>query len=139
MRNRSLKSFSPLSAVVLCASVLFAPVAAAAGLEPQNSRAEGVSISVKPVEVSAGAAAWQFEVALNTHSGSLDDDLSKTATLLAGGKQYPAAGWEGSAAGGHHRKGVLRFEAVSPQPEAIELRIVRPGEAAPRSFRWKLK
>jgi len=137
MRNRILKSFSPIHALLFCTSVLLASAAAAGDLEQENSQANGVSISVKPVDVSA--ANWQFEVALNTHGGSLDDDLTKTATLLAAGRQYPAAGWDGSAAGGHHRKGVLRFKAVSPRPSAIELRIVRPGESAPRAFRWDLK
>ena len=93
MRNRILKSFSPIHALLFCTSVLLASAAAAGDLEQENSQANGVSISVKPVDVSA--ANWQFEVALNTHGGSLDDDLTKTATLLAAGRQYPAAGWDG--------------------------------------------
>ncbi len=137
MRSRSLKLTSLLPALALGAFVLSATGAPAVELEKQTSQADSVSISVKPVDVTA--ANWQFEVALNTHGGSLDDDLTKTATLLAAGKQYPAAGWEGSAAGGHHRKGVLSFKAVSPRPDAIELRIVRQGEAAPRTYQWKLK
>ena len=137
MRSRSLKLISLLPALALSAFVLSATGALAAGLEQQTSQANSVSISVKPVDISA--ATWQFEVALNTHGGSLDDDLAKTATLLAAGKQYPAAGWDGSAAGGHHRKGVLSFKAVSPPPDAIELRIVRQGETVPRTFSWKLK
>ena len=36
-------------------------------------------------------------------------------------------------------KRVLQFKPLSPLPEVIELRITRPGEPAPRSFRWKLK
>ena len=136
MRSRFLKSFSFLPALALGALVLGATGAVAAGLEPQNSRADGVSISVKPADVAS--ANWRFEVALNTHSGSLDDDLTKNATLIAAGKQYSPAAWEGSAPGGHHRRGVLSFKAVSPRPAAIELRIVRQGEAAPREFRWKL-
>ena len=137
MRSRSLKLISLLPALALSAFVLSATGAVAAELEQQTSQASSVSISVKPVDVSS--ANWQFEVALNTHSGSLDDDLTKTATLLAAGKQYPATSWEGSAPGGHHRRGMLRFKAVAPRPDAIGLRIVRQGETAPRTFRWKLK
>jgi hypothetical protein len=57
----------------------------------------------------------------------------------ATGKQHPAAGWDGDPAGGHHRKGVLRFKALSPRPDALEMRILRQGETAARTFRWKLK
>ena len=138
MHSRSLKSFSRFHAVVLCAVLLYALDGAAAELAPQNSQANGVGISVKPIDVAA--ATWRFQVELNTHSGALDDDLTRTATLVdAAGKPHAAAGWDGDAAGGHHRKGVLRFQALSPRPDALELRIHRAGEAAPRSFRWKLK
>lgn len=33
---------------------------------------------------------------------------------------------------------VLRDDAPVPRPAAIELKITRPGEAVPRSFRWQL-
>jgi hypothetical protein len=33
---------------------------------------------------------------------------------------------------------VLKFIAVSPRPDSIELRIVRPGEKKARSFGWLL-
>jgi len=137
MHSRSVKSFSFLPALILGVSVLSATGALAAGLEQQDSRANGVSISVKPTDVAA--ASWKFEVTLTTHSGSLDDDLSKSATLQAAGKQYAPIGWDGSPPGGHHRRGVLSFKAISPRPETIDLRIVRRGEGAPRDFRWKLK
>ena len=55
------------------------------------------------------------------------------------GKKYSAVGSEGDAPGGHHRKGVLRFKALSPQSDSIELRIQCPGEATPRTFGWQLK
>jgi len=131
------KSFSFLSALALGAFVLSTTATLAAELDAQDSRANGVSISVKPADVAA--ANWRFEVTLTTHSGSLDDDLTKSATLQAAGKQYSPTGWDGSAPGGHHRRGVLSFKAVSPRPAAIELRIVRQGETSPREFRWKLR
>jgi hypothetical protein len=120
--------------------LLYAWGATAAELAPQNSQANGVGISVKPTDVSATATTWLFQVTLTTHSGDLGDDLTRTATVVdAAGKPYPAAGWEGDPAGGHHRKGVLRFKALSPRPDALEMRILRQGETAPRIFRWKLK
>jgi len=139
MPRRILKLYSILSAFVLCGGLLYAS-AASAELAPQSSRAGGVSISVQPVDVSAAATTWKFKVVLDTHSGSLGDDLARTATLLDGtGKPHAALGWEGDPAGGHHRSGVLTFQAPSPPPEGLELRIVRRGEAAPRVFRWSLK
>jgi len=123
----------------MCAALLYAVAGVAVELAPQSSRAGGVSVSVKPTDVSGTAAVWQFQVELNTHSGDLGDDLAHTAVMLdPAGKQHPAVAWDGDPAGGHHRKGVLRFKALSPRPEALELRILRPGESAPRMFRWKL-
>jgi len=140
MFSRILKPLSLFHAFVLCAALLYALDAAAAELAPQSSQAGGVSINVKPTDVSVGAASWQFEVTLTTHSGDLGDDLARSATLVdRAGKPRPAAGWDGDPAGGHHRKGVLRFKALSPRPDALELRIVRAGETAPRTFRWELK
>ena len=140
MPSRILKPFSPVRALVLCATLLYTLGAVAAELAPQNSQAGGVSVSVKPTDVSAAATTWKFQVTLTTHSGDLGDDLARSAILVdAAGKPQPALGWDGDPPGGHHRKGVLRFKALSPRPDALELRIPRAGEAAPRTFRWKLK
>jgi len=139
MPSRNLKPFSPLPALVLCASLLYALGAAAAELAPQNSQSGGVGVNVKPTDVSANAVAWKFQVTLTTHSGDLGDDLARSATLMdAAGKPQPALGWDGDPPGGHHRKGVLRFKALSPRPDALELHVRRAGEATPRKFIWKL-
>jgi hypothetical protein len=75
-----------------------------------------------------------------TPSQDLGDDLVKSAVLVDGeGRQYKPTAWEGAAPGGHHREGVLRFNPVSPPPQAIELQIRRPGEARTRVFRWELR
>lgn len=58
---------------------------------------------------------------------------------LASGAKHAPVSREGDPPGGHHRKRVVRFAPVSPRPEAIELRLQRPGEPIPRSFRWELK
>lgn len=112
--------------------------AGAAALKAQTSSARGVTIKVTPKNLFGGVATWEFTVALDTHSGSLSDDLMKTAQLLdgTGGRHAPLA-WEGAPPGGHHRSGVLRFNPVLPLPQTIELRIDRPGEPEPRSFRWQ--
>jgi hypothetical protein len=120
--------------------MLFSTTAFAADLASQSSESGGVTIVVKPVDVSAKAATWSFQVSLSTHSQDLNDDLVRTAYIVnrAGKKNALPTSWEGDAPGGHHRKGVLSFKALAPLPAAIELRIQRAGEKAPRMFRWDL-
>jgi hypothetical protein len=129
-----------LNSLLLATTVLFTTGhAAAADLGPQSSTAAGVTVKVTPKDVSPQAEVWQFAVAFDTHSQDLRDDLAKTATLVdaRGGRHAPLA-WEGAPPGGHHRAGVLRFKGLHAQGEALELQILRPGEHAPRVFRWKL-
>jgi hypothetical protein len=104
----------------------------------QTSNQGGVKITVQPRGFPPEAKTWDFAISLETHTQPLDDDLAKTATLLADGKPARPLGWEGTPPGGHHRKGVLRFEAITPLPQAVELQIRRTGEASPRVFRWPL-
>jgi len=129
-----------LRGLLFLAAATLAAGAAAADLGARSSSAGGVSVSVTPKVVSPNAAAWEFSVALNTHTQDLSDDLMKNAVLVdaQGGRHSPIA-WEGAPPGGHHRSGILRFKGLCAQAEAIELQIQRTGEAAPRSFRWKLK
>lgn len=113
--------------------------APAAELAAQKSASSGVTVTVTPQSIAADAISWEFKIALDTHSQALNDDLVGIARLIdGGGKQYAPESWQGAAPGGHHREGVLRFKALSPRPDAIELRIVRTNENAPRVFRWQL-
>ncbi|MBI3432991.1 MAG: hypothetical protein HY018_12365 [Hydrogenophilales bacterium] len=104
----------------------------------QVSNQDGVKITVAPRGFPRGAKTWDFTITLETHTQPLDDDLARASTLIADGKPYRPLGWEGAPAGGHHRKGVLHFDAVTPLPQAVELQIRRTGEAIPRIFRWQL-
>lgn len=119
---------------------LLAAGALAAELAAQRSSAGGVTVAVTPQNLAVGAKSWDFKVVLDTHAGELNDDLVKIAALLddKGGRYVPVQ-WEGAGPGGHHREGLLKFKAISPQPSAIELRIQRPGEAKPRIFSWRLE
>lgn len=103
----------------------------------QTSNAGGVKITVEPRGFARGARTWDFAITLETHTQSLDDYLVDGATLLADGKPHHPLRWKGAPPGGHHRKGVLSFPAVTPQPQTVELQIRRPGEASPRVFRWQ--
>ncbi|MGE5338234.1 MAG: hypothetical protein ACM3PU_10415 [Gemmatimonadota bacterium] len=127
---------------VLAAALLATLSTLAVGKELNGiaSMDRGVGIRATPVEIAAGAKSWAFEVRLDTHSGQLDDDLTREAVLVdEAGRHHAPVAWEGSPPGGHHRQGVLRFLPVSPMPAAIELRIQRTGEPTPRSFKWQLR
>jgi len=111
---------------------------AAGNLSPQSSSQFGVTVKVTPR--SLAGTEWTFDVAFDTHSQELKDDPLKAAVVVAdGGKPSSPTGWQGDGPGGHHRKGVLRFKAPAASPAGVELRLQRPGEAAPRVFRWQLR
>jgi len=110
---------------------------AAAPLAGVATNFGGVSVMATPGELAGGV--WEFQIAFNTHSQDLRDDLAKSASLVAGGAVSVPLEWRGDPPGGHHRKGVLRFKAPAGRPAVIELRLARPGEAEPRVFRWRLE
>lgn len=113
-----------------------APAAAANDWPAQSSDVQKVTVRVVPRVLSGSA--WEFEVTFDTHVRALDDDLMRSATLVDGqGKPHGPTAWKGDGPGSHHRKGVLVFAALDPRPQSIELRIQRPGEPAPRVFKWQ--
>jgi len=133
MRTRLMLLAACLSAAFLIAG----EVAAAERLASQSTSASSVTVKATPRALAGGS--WEFDVVFDTHSQDLRDDLMTTATLIADGRTHVPVGWKGDPPSGHHRKGVLRFNAINPAPMALELRIARPGEPKPRSFRWQLK
>lgn len=134
MRTRLIALTSVLLLDLLAAGVL------ATELPVRKSSVSGVTVAITPQNLAEGAVAWEFRVALDTHSGDLGDDLTKSAELVDNsGRRHAPTGWNGASPGGHHREGVLRFKPVSPRPSAIEIRITRKGEAVPRVFRWQLE
>ena len=113
--------------------------AAELGYAPQVSNEREIKVTATLQKIPDEAKTWDFEVALETHTKALNDDLAKSSVLIADGKQYLPLGWEGAPPGGHHRKGVLRFKAIVPPPAAVELQIRLAGDPSPRSFKWLLK
>ena len=111
----------------------------AAQLDAQKSTAGGVTVAVTPRDLSSSSI-WDFQVVLDTHSQDLSDDLVKSAVLLDDkGVRHEPVSWKGAGPGGHHREGVLSFKPLGGDVGNIELRIQRPGEPSPRSFRWQLR
>ena len=124
-----------LAAAPLVAMAQASPEASAT----QSSSDQGVTVKVTPKSIGSPDSRWEFAVVLDTHSADLSDDLTQSATLATDdGRTLKPVSWVGATPGGHHREGVLAFDVPAPRPSAIELRIVRPGESAPRTFRWQL-
>lgn len=125
--------------VVLIASIAFwSGNLSAQALPPQTSNQSAVTVKVTPRALQG--AAWEFDVVFDTHSQELNDDLLKNAVLVAAdGTRVPPVAWQGDPPSGHHRIGVLRFNALNPAPSTVVLLINRAGEPKPRSFQWKLK
>ncbi len=127
-------------AIGLSAALAASSEAVSPNLPAQTSSARGVTIKATPKNLASNAGSWEFAMVLDTHSADLSDDMVKSSLLRDGaGGQYAPLAWDGAPPDGHHREGVLRFKAISPQPQSIELQITRAGEDAPRSFRWQLK
>ena len=143
------KSFIVLAVTVMIAlpfthdsgvgGIIEASDAAEVGKALQISDERGVKVTVILQGISSEAKTWDFQMTLETHTQDLSEDLSKSAVLIADGKKYLPEGWEGAPPGGHHRKGILRFKAIVPQPVSAELQLRLAGDASPRSFKWLLK
>jgi hypothetical protein len=131
---------SRLIATVLAAAAIgLACLPSSAGpLPARTTDAQMVAVTITPKDLPA-AGEWQFDVAMNTHVSPLEDDLAANAVLVdPQGRSHAPVAWRGDGPGSHHRKGVLAFAPITPRPAAIELRLQRPGEAAPRTFKWTL-
>lgn len=103
----------------------------------RNTSEEGIWITVQPVDLTSST--WSFRVMLTTHSGSLDQDLTKLAVLTDDkGKTYTPARWDGTPTGGHHRQGVLTFQAPSPKPKTATLTI-KDVAGTDRKFSWNIQ
>lgn len=105
-------------------------------LPPQTNSEGQVTIQVAPQELSSSS--WEFAIISDAHSGSLDQDLV-TSSILVGddGRQYLPISWDGDPSGGHHRKGVLKFKPIIPNPSSIELKIYQLGTDNEKVFRWE--
>lgn len=124
--------------VLLGAFALGIADSAAQALKAQTNSQSGVTVKATPKNLQGDV--WDFELVFDTHSQELSDDLLKSAVLVtADGKHLAPVAWSGDPPSGHHRKGVLRFNALKPPTDVVELRVTRTGEPAPRVFRWKSK
>lgn len=70
----------------------------------------------------------EFDITLDTHSGSLDADL-ELSSLSVDGTDWAEPTWEGDGSGGHHREGILRFGAAGPPNGDVRLSLAGFGES----------
>jgi hypothetical protein len=132
--------YATIAALLIASSLLPARAQNIPGvLAAQSSTETGVTIKVTPKTIGPSVGHWEFSVVLDSHSADLTDDLVQSARLTTDeGHSFEPRSWTGAAPGGHHREGILIFDAPTPRPSSIELKIVRRGESAPRTFRWQL-
>ncbi|MBI5870987.1 MAG: hypothetical protein HZB44_08580 [Actinobacteria bacterium] len=138
------KTFFLLMVIVIAATAVLAGCGdngqvqtSSSSLEKQTREAGGVTVSATPQNVGDGEPAWSFQLVFDTHTVELDQDPALVSVLVANGKEYAPIAWEGSEPGGHHREGILKFTAVSPRPQDIEL-IIREVGGSDQSFSWAL-
>lgn len=110
-----------------------------AGYESITDSQGIVAVTVTPLELSATASEWKFGIVLDTHSGSLDQDMLASAVLVDNNNTvYRPTNWNGAPPGGHHREGVLTFMPSASAPQRIQLKILNI-EVPERNFAWELK
>lgn len=104
---------------------------------PSRTEAQGgVSFEVTPLDFTFDSPII-FEIKIDTHSGSLDFEMTEVSTLLDDrGNELQALRWEGSPPGGHHRSGTLFFPKLNNQAKKIKLII---EYIPPRIFEWDLE
>lgn len=109
-----------------------------AAFETQSSAGGSVTVDVKPTTLMVGEPVV-FDVAMNTHSVDLSDDMTKISTLRDdAGREYKPTAWDGPGGGGHHREGSIKFAALTSKPKYIELVIKGLAQVPERVFKWDL-
>ena len=108
-------------------------------LQAQTNEDGSVSIAVTPGGIPS-ASSWNFKLALDTHMGELNNDLTKLGVMVVDGKEYKPVAWNVQDRGmmGHHVRGTLEFKAASAKPAKITLKIRNIGGINERSFVWNL-
>lgn len=135
-----LRSLAAALVGALAVGSLLTAVVAAPALPARTRDTGGVRVVVTPKALAPGAAVWEFQVVMDTHTKPLNENMAEVAVLVddAGRRSAPTA-WQGAGPGGHHREGLLQFAVPAEMPAAVELRISGIGGPDIRTFRWQLK
>lgn len=108
-------------------------------LSTQTASIGNVTYKVTPKNLSRSSSSWDFEISLDTHTGSLDQDLVSLILLSDGKNEYKALKWEGDPLGGHHREGILKFQPLGSGVTSVILKIKPGGNTEETSFTWEVK
>lgn len=93
----------------------------------------GITFTATPLEIDSETI---FEIAVDTHAGSLNFDLTQISVLEDDqGKKYEPIKWEGPVPGGHHMSGTLIFPELDKNAKSLKLTI---QDAFSRIFEWDL-
>lgn len=105
-------------------------------LSSKTNAQAGISFEVTPKNFNPEKPV-EFEIKIDTHSGSLDFDLTNIPLLEDDlGNQYLPLAWQGSEPGGHHREGVLSFPNIDSSASKMKLII---NTTPQRLFEWGIK
>jgi len=106
------------------------------GFWTKSNEGGAVTVEVTPTALQVGKP-LTFEIAMNTHSVDLSDDMTRIVILRDdAGKEYTPTAWEGGEAGGHHRSGTLTFAAPTSKPKYVVLVVKGLAQVPERVFRW---
>ena len=109
-----------------------------AAFETKSNEGGSVTVDVKLTALEVGKPI-AFDIAINTHSVDLSDDMTKITILRDdAGKEYKPTAWNGPGGGGHHRAGTLSFAALTGKPKFVELVIKWLAGVPERVFKWDL-
>lgn len=107
--------------------------------ETQTDAQGPVTIEATP-QISPEDRQWRFAVVFDTHSVELDQDPLQVVVLVDDqGNTFKPITWDGPGPGGHHREGILIFEAIIPVPKYMELKIKNVGNIPDRSLKWNIQ
>lgn len=104
----------------------------------QTVEGGSVTVAITPVELKSGEPV-EFDIAMNTHSVDLNDDMLKIVILRDdSGKEYTPTAWDGPAGGGHHREGKIKFGPLSPGAKSVTLIVKDIAGVPERTYKWDL-
>jgi len=101
----------------------------------RTARAGGVTVSVTLLP-PGHAATIDFQLALDTHAGSLPDMLEAARLLESGGREVSPLAWSGGR-GGHHLAGKLSFPAAGLSASGQTLTLLLQGVGGRDDLRFK--
>lgn len=109
-----------------------------AAFETKSNEGGSITVDVQPTSLAFGEPV-SFDIAMNTHSVELSDDLTNISILRDDtGREYKPTGWDGPDGGGHHRSGTLKFPALIGKPKSVELVIKGMAKVPERVFKWDM-